>query len=121
MDSGLVSYQDGVYTPAKLSKWWQKGDYRPLYQQINHYLIIFGWGIEKGKQYWLVMNSYGNAWGDNGVGKIERGRDINGIESHALWGVVSLQGVGEKEKAILEGYQQIDQLTINSHTIHSVD
>lgn len=77
--------------------------------------MIFGWGVEKGKQYWLVLNSFGNGWGENGVGKIERGTDVAGIESHVLWFTGEIQGVGEKEKRILDGYNDIDQVTINDH------
>ncbi|MCX6694647.1 MAG: IPT/TIG domain-containing protein [Methanomicrobiales archaeon] len=36
--------------------------------QTNHAVVIVGWGNDpsKGKDYWIVKNSYGTSWGENG-------------------------------------------------------
>lgn len=47
----------------------------------NHYVMIYGWGEEAGKKYWLVQNSYGPNWGEEGSFRIVRGNNNLGIES----------------------------------------
>jgi hypothetical protein len=50
----------------------------------GHAIILFGWGEEKGKQFWWAKNSYGADWprkGENGVFKFARGRDNSKIET----------------------------------------
>lgn len=36
---------------------------------------IIGWGSENGIPYWLVVNSFGPEWGDDGTFKILQGDD----------------------------------------------
>jgi len=42
-------------------------------KDINHAVTVVGYGTENGKPYWLVKNSWGDSWGDNGYIKIYRG------------------------------------------------
>jgi len=43
-----------------------------------HTVEILGWGTEKGVNYWLCKNSWGDDWGDNGFFKIKLGDcDVN--------------------------------------------
>ncbi|EEQ99311.1 Cathepsin B precursor, putative, partial [Perkinsus marinus ATCC 50983] len=39
----------------------------------GHAVEIIGWGTEKGVDYWLVMNSWNEEWGDHGTFKIVQG------------------------------------------------
>ena len=59
-----LSYRSGVY------------EYKPSDELVGgHAVRIIGWGVEDGKDYWLVSNSFGKSWGDGGYFKIGRGRD----------------------------------------------
>ena len=44
---------------------------------INHAAVVMGWGIdeESEKPYFLVKNSYGQDWGENGYARIEMAFD----------------------------------------------
>lgn len=54
----------------------------------GHAVRVLGWGTEKGKNYWLVANSWNRYWGDNGLFKIIRGTNDCGFESYVNAGVV---------------------------------
>lgn len=36
----------------------------------DHGVKLIGWGLEDGYKYWLLMNSFGPLWGENGLFKI---------------------------------------------------
>ena len=49
--------------------------------QANHMLIVVGWGeTDAGEKYWLIQNSWGDTWKDNGRIKIDRGNNGCRIE-----------------------------------------
>jgi cathepsin B len=70
----FLTYKSGVYV---------KGDEVPRFSGF-HAIKIIGWGVEsgsenepnKGNKYWLVQNSWGEDWGENGVAKISMGQEL---------------------------------------------
>merc|ERR1719219_1379352 len=51
---------------------------------INHGVVVVGYGTEDGEDYWLVKNSWGPWWGDEGYIKIKRGVGMCGIGSYMV-------------------------------------
>lgn len=49
----------------------------------GHCLNIMGWGhdADSGVDYWIIKNSWGDAWGSLGAFRYIRGADLGGIES----------------------------------------
>lgn len=70
----FLTYKSGVYT---------KGDEEARFSG-QHAVRIVGWGVEsgedneqnKGNKYWIVQNTWGSSWGDNGFAKVSLGQDL---------------------------------------------
>ncbi|CRH02894.1 dipeptidyl aminopeptidase 2, putative [Plasmodium relictum] len=60
------------------------------WQQTNHAINIVGWGEQINKnneliKYWLIRNTWGKQWGYKGYLKFQRGINLAGIESQAVF------------------------------------
>jgi len=59
----------------------------------GHAVKIIGWGTLSSLDYWIVENSWGTSWGDQGYVKIKRGSNEVGIESYIVAGLPKIVGV----------------------------
>ena len=55
-------------------------------QQLNHAVLLVGYGFDNDGLYWIIQNSWGSDWGDNGFCKI-RVKDGEGILLSNMYGV----------------------------------
>jgi C1A family cysteine protease len=60
-------YKSGVYSDTNCGT------------NIDHGVLLVGYGEEDGKPYWKVKNSWGETWGDGGYIKILKGTGICGV------------------------------------------
>ena len=56
------------------------------FEIVNHAVLAVGYGADKktGEKFWIVKNSWGEDWGEDGYFLIRRGTDECSIESMAV-------------------------------------
>ncbi|XP_015790998.1 cathepsin L1 [Tetranychus urticae] len=65
-------YKGGIYTGPNCPK-----------DKITHLVPIVGYGTENGTPYWIIKNSWGEHWGENGYGRVLRGNNTCGIATYS--------------------------------------
>ena len=70
----LLTYKSGIYSKVMGAS------------QGAHAVRIVGYGTENGVDYWVVANSWGSNWGENGYFRIRKGKNECNIESNYFFG-----------------------------------
>lgn len=112
MEYGSVSISFIVYTDfTEFFAKNPKGVYRrnpSSYARGGHAVKAIGWGVTEDASktpYWIIANSWGESWGDNGYFKIVRGEDDSNIESRAITaGLPRLDAKGGKYDGSIPSY-----------------
>jgi len=74
---------DGVFSPSSCSRW--SSDYVGA-----HAISAVGYS---GSSHWVIQNSWGSSWGDNGYGYISKGNNVCNIGTWDNWSWISINSV----------------------------
>jgi C1A family cysteine protease len=85
----LYYYSNGIFhSEAKKTEGKFEKNVKP-WEYTNHAVVCIGWGEEMVKdnlvKYWILKNSWGDAWGEKGYFKLERGVDMASVEAQAVF------------------------------------
>lgn len=72
----LMYYNGGIYKSGS--------DVHTEWEQVDHALLLVGYGEENGQKYWTIQNSWGPEWGEKGFFRMARGINDSGVESIAV-------------------------------------
>jgi len=89
----FMYYKSGVYKsgPNKIHQEWE---------QVDHAVLLIGYGEDEGQPYWTMQNSWGTDWGEGGYFRMFRGQDESGCESI----VVAAEVVEESSNEVLDNF-----------------
>uniref|UniRef100_A0A8C6SJN5 Uncharacterized protein n=1 Tax=Neogobius melanostomus TaxID=47308 RepID=A0A8C6SJN5_9GOBI len=70
----ILSYSSGIFSDTDCTG------------SVNHAVLAVGYGTDGGQDYWLVKNSWGTGWGEDGYIRIARNKgDMCGIATYATY------------------------------------
>lgn len=72
-------YSSGVYQDNECST-----------KDFTHAMLVVGYGSSEGENYWLVKNSWGTSWGEEGYIRVARGYNTCGILSRGSYPYISV-------------------------------
>ena len=56
--------------------------------QVNHAVVVVGYGTANKTDYWIIRNSWGTTWGEKGYMRLIRGVNMCNIASYPAYASV---------------------------------
>ena len=76
-------YHSGIYDPSHSLL-----GCSPNINKQDHGVAIVGYGADSGKDYWIIRNSWGKSWGENGYMRLVRGENACGVANSPIYPIV---------------------------------
>uniref|UniRef100_A0A3Q4G0L0 Cathepsin 12 n=1 Tax=Neolamprologus brichardi TaxID=32507 RepID=A0A3Q4G0L0_NEOBR len=76
--ASFLFYSSGIYDEPNCNP-----------NNLNHAVLLVGYGSQEGQDYWIIKNSWGTGWGEGGYMRIVRnGQNACGLASYALYPIL---------------------------------
>lgn len=76
--ASFLFYSSGIYDEPNCNP-----------NNLNHAVLLVGYGSQEGQDYWIIKNSWGTGWGEGGYMRIIRnGQNACGLASYALYPIL---------------------------------
>uniref|UniRef100_A0A3B4FQE9 Cathepsin L1-like n=1 Tax=Pundamilia nyererei TaxID=303518 RepID=A0A3B4FQE9_9CICH len=76
--ASFLFYSSGIYDEPNCNP-----------NNLNHAVLLVGYGSQEGQDYWIIKNSWGTGWGEGGFMRIVRnGQNACGLASYALYPIL---------------------------------
>eukprot|EP00931_Biecheleriopsis_adriatica_P077216 TRINITY_DN50825_c0_g1_i1.p1 TRINITY_DN50825_c0_g1~~TRINITY_DN50825_c0_g1_i1.p1 ORF type:complete len:365 (-),score=70.12 TRINITY_DN50825_c0_g1_i1:363-1403(-) len=93
LTNDLLVYRSGIYEVMRTASQLFTADQ----QRQLHAVKFIGWGSQDHKSYWIIENSFGPDWGENGFAKIASGEQSIFLEEFVFAGTPSSSKLGLPE------------------------
>jgi len=106
----------GMRVDEAFDDWGRGPNKKEVYDQPGgkilggHAMAAIGYGVQDGKKYWLIQNSWSRKWGDDGTIKVLRGENLHGIESGVFYFRSWVEGAPKPEMPECRDAEFIDGL-----------
>ncbi|CAF0876850.1 unnamed protein product [Brachionus calyciflorus] len=77
---------------AQKLQFYHKGIFDPIScdpKELNHAVLMVGWGVENKKPYWTIKNSWGVHWGEKGYFRILKDKGKCGINTQVVSAILA--------------------------------
>jgi C1A family cysteine protease len=94
---GFSYYKNGIFSQNKLKENAGHISNSTLFNKniswsnVDHSILLVGYGEENGVKYWIGMNTWGEKWGENGYFRILRGENDCNIETMGDYARISFK------------------------------
>jgi cathepsin C len=91
----LYYYSKGIFhSDAKKTEGTYEKNVKP-WEFTNHAIVCLGWGEETVDdnvvKYWILKNSWGESWGENGYFKLTKGSNMASVEAQGVYLIPDLE------------------------------